>query len=127
MSAKKKEAAENPFVANIAASAERTMRIFGGALPEGSLALLEEAPAAQEEAEAEEAQQTPKRRAPSRKPAPLEEEASVTTTVRFTPTQYRALRDEAYARVVASGRRGAGDASSVLRELVEEWLRKRER
>lgn len=38
------------------------------------------------------------------------------------PEQYAALRDEATRRAMKGG--GKADASAVIRELVEQWMRK---
>jgi Arc/MetJ-type ribon-helix-helix transcriptional regulator len=43
-----------------------------------------------------------------------------TITVRITPEQYAALREEATRRAVESG--GIADASSVVRELLARWM-----
>jgi Arc/MetJ-type ribon-helix-helix transcriptional regulator len=41
-------------------------------------------------------------------------------TVRVTPEQYAALREEATRRAVQSG--GAADASAIIRELIARWM-----
>jgi hypothetical protein len=53
-----------------------------------------------------------------------EAEAStfVVTTVRLGRAQWNALRKAALERALAKG--GKADASAVLRELVDEWMRR---
>jgi Arc/MetJ-type ribon-helix-helix transcriptional regulator len=41
-------------------------------------------------------------------------------TVRVTPQQYAALREEATRRAVQTG--GAADASAIIRELLDRWI-----
>jgi Arc/MetJ-type ribon-helix-helix transcriptional regulator len=41
-------------------------------------------------------------------------------TVRVTPEQYAALREEATRRAVEAG--GAADASAIIRDLLDRWL-----
>jgi hypothetical protein len=41
-------------------------------------------------------------------------------TVRVTPEQYVALRDEATRRAIQAG--GKADASAIIRELVARWM-----
>lgn len=43
-------------------------------------------------------------------------------TILFDLPQYAAIRDEATRRAVKNG--GKADASAVVRELVEQWMRK---
>ena len=47
-------------------------------------------------------------------------EAKKVITVRVTPEQYAALREEATRRAVESG--GAADASAIIRDLVARWM-----
>jgi hypothetical protein len=49
---------------------------------------------------------------------------NVKAIVRITPEQDRALRDEAFRRAAESGSRKP-DASAVLREVLDDWLRRR--
>ncbi len=44
-------------------------------------------------------------------------------TVRLTPVQYAALREEATRRAVRIG--GPADASAIIRELVDRWMKTR--
>jgi hypothetical protein len=48
----------------------------------------------------------------------------VKTQVTISPEQERALREEAFRRALAVGS-GKPDASEVLREVLDEWLKKR--
>jgi hypothetical protein len=51
---------------------------------------------------------------------------NVKSLFRITPEQDKALRDEAFKRAAASGSRKP-DASEVLREVLEDWLKRRKR
>jgi hypothetical protein len=46
-------------------------------------------------------------------------------TVRVTPEQYAALREEALRRAVQEG--GAADASAIIRELLDRWVEESKR
>jgi hypothetical protein len=63
-------------------------------------------------------------RRPLKRPraAPPPERASwLITTIRLTTVEWNALRQAALARAMASG--GKPDASAILRELVDRWIR----
>ena len=118
MSAKKP--AENPYVANVAASNERMARVFGGVAP-----LMDEFTAATEEATPE--PPPAETAAPKRKVRAKVEEATEkppkleTYGVQFFPAQWEALEAEADRRKKATGSRRR-DVSAVLREVVDRWI-----
>jgi hypothetical protein len=43
-------------------------------------------------------------------------------TILMTAEQYRAIRDEATKRAASKG--GKADASAIVRELIEKWMRR---
>jgi len=48
-------------------------------------------------------------------------DAKKVITVRVTPEQYAALREEATRRAIQAG--GKADASAILRELIARWMK----